>query len=78
MSIVSCLSDDDCKKYRIPGLVCYEGKCGQMVKESKLSPVGIALIVIGGLLLLMLVGYGIRRYVKRSARPSTLSRSTRR
>lgn len=84
MSTISCVTDDDCKKYSSQAsgnLTCYEGKCAQVTTTKQLSTAGIILIVLVALGVLALVAYVARKFWakrKSSSAVRSAARSARR
>lgn len=86
MSTISCVNDDDCKRYSSKesgNLTCYNGKCAQVTESTKLSTAGIVLIILVALGVLALFVYIIKKlWAKRksgsAARPSARRSSARR
>jgi hypothetical protein len=65
MSTISCVTDDDCKKYSSQtsgNLTCLNGKCDQVTKKTQISTTQIILITIISLGVLALVVFLVRRF----------------
>lgn len=65
MSSISCVTDDDCKKYSSQSsgnLTCLNGKCDQVTTKTQVSTTKLVLIAIIVLGVLALVVFLVRRF----------------
>ena len=77
--MISCVTDDDCKKYSSQtsgNLTCYDGKCAKVTVTSEVSTTKLVLIAIIVLGVLALVVFLVRRYwVSRKSGSGSVTRS---